>query len=329
MLLSFLNSMIDVKLMYKVIAGGNSLEFLKEKWQSLWDYLTGVDLWITVGSAFLNTILIIILAMLIIRFGNRVIERVFENRTHNPFRITERREVTLKKLIQNTLKYTVYFIALIMILQGVLKLPITSLLAGAGVAGLAIGFGAQSLVRDIISGFFIIFEDQFSVGDYIFVSDAEGTVEEIGLRTTKIQSWTGEQHVIPNGNVTQVTNYSVHNGLAVVDVNIPYENDAAMAERLIETVGKSLPDQYEEIVRVPEVIGVQTLESSHYVIRVIAETLPVYQWAGARIMRKEIKEALYKEGIDIPAPRLVMYSRNQEPTSMEIHPDKHIQEGEQ
>ncbi|WP_343751821.1 mechanosensitive ion channel family protein [Lentibacillus halophilus] len=305
------------------------MEILQDKWQQLWDYVTGADLWVSVGSALLNTILIIILAMLVIRFGNRMIERIFENRTHNPFRITERREVTLKKLIQNTLKYTVYFIAIIMILQGVLNLPITSLLAGAGVAGLAIGFGAQSLVRDVISGFFIIFEDQFSVGDYILVSGAEGTVEEIGLRTTKIQSWTGEQHVIPNGNVTQVTNYSVHNGLAVVDVNIPYENDAVIAEKLIETIGKELPDQYEEIVRVPEVIGVQTLESSHYVIRVIAETLPVYQWAGARIMRKEIKEALYKEGIDIPAPRLVMYSRSQEPTSLDIQPDRQMQEGEQ
>ncbi|GAA0437079.1 mechanosensitive ion channel family protein [Lentibacillus halophilus] len=329
MFFSFLDSMIDVKSMYKAASGGNSLEILQDKWQQLWDYVTGADLWVSVGSALLNTILIIILAMLVIRFGNRMIERIFENRTHNPFRITERREVTLKKLIQNTLKYTVYFIAIIMILQGVLNLPITSLLAGAGVAGLAIGFGAQSLVRDVISGFFIIFEDQFSVGDYILVSGAEGTVEEIGLRTTKIQSWTGEQHVIPNGNVTQVTNYSVHNGLAVVDVNIPYENDAVIAEKLIETIGKELPDQYEEIVRVPEVIGVQTLESSHYVIRVIAETLPVYQWAGARIMRKEIKEALYKEGIDIPAPRLVMYSRSQEPTSLDIQPDRQMQEGEQ
>src|SRR5690625_2734204 len=111
-----------------------------------------------------------------------------------------------------------------MILES-LNIKISALLAGAGIAGLAIGFGAQSLVKDIISGFFIIFENQFSVDDYVVVADAEGTVEEIGLRTTKIRSWTGEENVIPNGNITQVINYSVHNGLSVVDVNIPYETD--------------------------------------------------------------------------------------------------------
>ncbi|PJH69311.1 mechanosensitive ion channel protein MscS, partial [Salmonella enterica subsp. enterica serovar Typhimurium] len=88
----------------------------------------------------------------------------------------------------------------------------------------------QNLVRDIISGFFIIFEDQFSVGDYIAVAGIEGTVEEIGLRTSKILSWTGEMNIIPNGAITQVTNYSLENGLAVVDVNITYESDVEKAE---------------------------------------------------------------------------------------------------
>src|SRR5699024_3469987 len=145
----------------------------------------------------------------------------------------------------------------------------------------------------------IVFEDQFSVGDYVTVAGVEGTVEEIGLRTTKILSWTGELNVVPNGNITQVTNYSVHNGLAVVDVNIPYESDVEKAELIIE-----------QIATVPEIIGVQSLETSHFVIRVIAETLPVYQWAGARIIRKEIKQGLYREDIDIPSPRIVVYSRD-------------------
>ncbi|RYG73377.1 mechanosensitive ion channel family protein [Lentibacillus lipolyticus] len=295
------------------------MQFLQDQFMNVWNYVTGPELWLTIGTACVQVIAIILLAVLIIRFGNKMVERLFENRTRRPFRITERREVTLKKLIQNVLKYTVYFIAIITILDDVFNQDIKALLAGAGVAGLAIGFGAQNLVRDVISGFFIIFEDQFSVGDYILVAGVEGTVEEIGLRTSKIQSWTGEQHVLPN---------SVHNGLAIVDVNVPYESDVAAAEKIIEEVGQRLPDQYEEIVRVPEVIGVQTLATSHYVIRIIAETLPVYQWAGARIMRKEIKEVLYKEGIDIPAPRLVMYSRNHEPTSLEVEPDRYMQEEE-
>ncbi|MBP1949450.1 mechanosensitive ion channel family protein [Virgibacillus litoralis] len=300
------------------------MEFINNKFIQLWDYIAGPELWVKIGQGLFQIILIIFLSIIIIRVGNNVIGRVFHNKSRGPFRITERRENTLKKLIKNVLKYTVYFTAIIMILDNVLGAKVGPLLAGAGVAGLAIGFGAQNLVRDIISGFFIIFEDQFSVGDYILTSGVEGTVEEIGMRTTKIQSWTGEQHVLPNGNVTQVTNYSIYNGLAVVDVNVPYESDVGNAEKIIESVCKTLPDKYEEIVRVPEIIGVQTLESSYYVIRIIAETLPAYQWAGARIVRKEVQDVLYKEGIEIPSPRLVMYSRNQEPTSLELNHDKEV-----
>lgn len=292
------------------------LDVLNEQLMNLWDYITGPELWIAIGQGTLKIIFIIIMASIVIKIGNNIIIRVFQ-RKKSPIRITERREETLKKLAQNILKYVVYFIAFIMVLE-TLNLPITSLLAGAGVAGLAIGFGAQNLVRDIISGFFIVFEDQFSVGDYVIAAGAEGTVEEIGLRTTKIKSWTGELNVIPNGNITQVINYSIHNGLAIVDINIPYENDIAAAEAIIENVIKDLPDKYEEIVDTPTIHGIQSLETSHLVIRVIAETLPVYQWFGARVIRKEVKERLYKEGIDIPSPRLVMYTRNQEPTAFDV-----------
>ncbi|MFZ3577684.1 mechanosensitive ion channel family protein [Virgibacillus sp. DJP39] len=289
---------------------------------NFWDQLSGPEIWTLIGKGFLKIILIIIIAAVAIKVGKKVIDKVFMSRQRGPFRITERRENTLKKLLHNVLTYTVYFTAFIMILDEGLGLAIGPLLAGAGVAGLAIGFGAQNLVRDIISGFFIIFEDQFSVGDYIFTSNVEGTVEEIGIRTTKIKSWTGEQHILPNGNVTQVTNYSIHNGLAVVDINIPYESDFESAEKIIEKMAIELPDKYNEIIGTPEVIGVQTLELSHFVMRVITETLPADQWAGARIVRREVKERLYREGIQIPSPRLVMYTRNESPTALEVDGEK-------
>lgn len=306
------------------------MDVVNRQINKLWEYISGTELWLDIGKGFLKIVVIILLAMIIIKVGKKVIDKLFVSRQRGPFRITERRETTLRKLLHNSLTYTIYFTAFIMILDGGFGLEIGPLLAGAGVAGLAIGFGAQNLVRDIISGFFIIFEDQFSVGDYIFTSNVEGTVEEIGIRTTKIKSWTGEQHVLPNGNVTQVTNYSVHNGLAVVDINIPYESNIEAAEKIIDEMAKELPDKYEEIVGTPEIIGVQTLELSHFVIRVIAETLPVYQWAGARIIRREVKERLYKEGIQIPSPRLVMYSRNETPTALEVKGEKKkVQERDQ
>src|SRR5690625_4839412 len=121
------------------------------------------------GKGFLRIVLIWILATLVIRVGRKVTEQLCQNKQRGPIRITARREATLKKLIQNMLSYVIYFIAFIMTLETV-GIEIGPLLAGAGVAGLAIGFGAQNLVRDIISGFFIIFEDQFSVGDYVTIS---------------------------------------------------------------------------------------------------------------------------------------------------------------
>ncbi len=117
------------------------------------------------------------------------------------------------RLLQNVFSYAIYFVAGVMILE-TLSVDVRGLLAGAGIVGLAVGFGAQNLVKDIITGFFIIFEDQFSVGDYVRVGTFEGTVEEIGLRTTKIKSWTGEINILPNGSIVEVTNFSLHNSVA-------------------------------------------------------------------------------------------------------------------
>lgn len=293
---------------------------LSRQFEKIWTYLSGVDLWLSIGTAILKIILIIVLSIVIVRISKKVINRLFTSPKTNraaPIRISERRENTLKKLTANVIAYVVYFIAFIMILDNVLGFNIGALLAGAGVAGLAIGFGAQNLVRDIISGFFIIFEDQFSVGDYVLVSGVEGTVEEIGLRTTKILSWTGEMNIFPNGDITHVTNYSVTNGLSVVDINIPYESDLQAAENIIEDIAAGLPDKYEEFISAPMVHGVQSLELSHVVIRVVAETQPSLQWFGERIIRKEMKEGLYHHGIEIPSPRLVMYSRSERGQAME------------
>lgn len=286
------------------------MDEVSEQVEQTINYFKSPELWLNVSKVLIEIVIIIVIGFIVIRIGRRIINRAFSKRKKIMLRVSERREKTLRKLLDNTLIYTVYLIVIMTILQS-LGVKVGALLAGAGVAGLAIGFGAQSLVKDIISGFFIVFEDQFSVGDYVLVSGAEGTVEEIGLRTTKIKSWTGERHVIPNGNITEVINYSIHNGLAVVDVNIPYESDIIKAEKKIEEIIQKLPETYDVFTEVPVIHGVQELDLSYYAIRIIGETLPTYQWAGARAIRKEVKEQLYREGIEIPSPRLVVYSRNE------------------
>lgn len=259
----------------------------------LWNYLTGVELWKHLLAGSIRIIVILILAGIIIKISGKMIDRFFARKASGNS-MADRRERTLQKLIKNAAVYIVYFMAFVMVL-GVFNLEIGPLLAGAGVVGLAIGFGAQNLVRDVISGFFIIFENQFSVGDYIKVGEIEGTVEVIGLRMTKILSWTGEMHILPNGDITQVTNYSVHNGRAVVDVYVPNEKEITEAEEVISQIALSVPEKYNYIIGIPQVIGLQEIGTSEYAIRVSADTLPGYQWEGERRLRREFQEQLYKE----------------------------------
>ncbi|PLR80665.1 mechanosensitive ion channel family protein [Bacillus sp. V33-4] len=284
---------------------------MKKELNEFLEKILSDEFWILMGQGFLKILAIILLTGVVIRIGRLAIRNIFKVRTRSPLRISERREATLMKLLENILSYVVYFIAFIMILS-TLTINITGILAGAGIAGLAIGFGAQNLVRDVITGFFIIFEDQFSVGDHVRVGQFEGTVEEIGLRTTKIKNWTGELHILPNGSITEVTNFSLHNSIAIVDVSIAYEGDIERAEKIISDLLETLPAKYEDLVNPPELLGVHTLNASEVVLRVVAETLPMRHFGVARMLRKDIKICLDEHGMDVPYPRLVMYSRHEE-----------------
>jgi small conductance mechanosensitive channel len=270
--------------------------------------LLNEDLWVSIGEGFLKIILIILVAAMIIKIGKKIIQNFVKLREKGPIRISERRENTLLKLLQNVLTYVVYFIAFIMILE-IVHIDVRALLAGAGIVGLAVGFGAQNLVKDIITGFFIIFEDQFSVGDYIRTGTFEGYVEEIGLRTTKIKSWTGELHILPNGSIVELTNFSIHNSVAVVDVSIAYEGKIEEAERVIKELLTEMPTRYVEMTEPPELLGIQTLGSSEVVLRITCETVPMKHWFIGRSIRKEVKNRLDEAGIEIPFPRLVLYNR--------------------
>lgn len=273
--------------------------------------LTDNQLWTSLGLGALKIVAIMVITYIALRVGRSAIRNVFKARSRSPIKFSERREATLLKLLENVLTYVIYFISLMTILS-TLEIDVKGLIAGAGIVGLAVGFGAQNLVRDIITGFFIIFEDQFSVGDYVKIGSAEGTVEEIGLRTTKIKSWTGELHIFPNGNVAEVTNFSVHNSVAVVDVNIAYEENIDKAERVLQELLLTLPQKYEELVNPPELLGIQTLGAPDVMMRIVAETTPMNHWYIARVLRKEVKQCFERNGIEIPLPRMVMYSRNDE-----------------
>ena len=254
------------------------IKLMESVWQNLYSYIVGEELWIWIGTTLLRIVTIILFAFIVRNIGYRVIDIIFKDKKTIPIRLTSnRREQTLKNLSKNILSYVLLFIVVLMILD-IFDVPIRTMLAGAGIAGVAIGFGAQSLVKDVIAGFFIIFEDQFSVGDYIEIGVIEGDVEVIGLRSTKLRSFYGQTYVIPNGQINIVTNYSASNGYAMVEINIPYETNIVKVENMIKHILPTFKTNYPDVfVDEPFIQGVTALELSNYVLRVRAETYPVMQ----------------------------------------------------
>jgi small-conductance mechanosensitive channel len=273
-------------------------------------YFADSETWVNLFFVVLQVLVIFIASRIILRIVKKAITHMTVDRVKNPLKFDPRRTRTIGKLVSNVLSYTINFITILLILSQ-LGFDLLPLLAGAGVVGLAIGFGAQSLVKDVITGFFIIFEDQYAVGDLIQTGDMKGTVEEIGIRTTVIKSWTGEIHIIPNGQIDKVTNFSIHNSIAVVDISISYEADIDTAVRVIKETVLRVYENNENMVKEPDVLGVQALGASEVVLRVTAECKPNTHFAVGRTLNEDIKKSLDAEHIEIPYPRLVTYHRTE------------------
>ena len=264
------------------------------------DKLTSEELWDHVFEASIRIIFIILLAWVVVQVGRFIIRKVFRLRANLPGNHTERRRKTIERLLQSIIAYVVYFSAIMASLSAV----------GLNIAGLAIGFGAQSLVKDVITGFFIIFEDQFGVGDYIQVGGREGTVMEIGLRTTKVKGNFGEMHIIPNGAITDVINYSLSNSIANVDFTLGYTADIDKAERIIRNYLETLPAKNENIVTVPTLLGVQNMGVGEMTWRISVETLPLQHYSVARMIRKDLITLFEDNEIDLPYPKMMVYDQN-------------------
>ncbi len=258
----------------------------------------------------LKILAILFLASVIYRIGKVLIDRFFNAQIQMKIGVDARKVNTLRALVHSVLKYTVYFVTGLTVLGQFVDT--TSILATAGIGGLAIGFGAQSLVKDVISGFFILFEDQYAVGDFVTIGDTTGTVEEIGLRITKIRGFKGDLTIIPNGQVQKVVNYTRGNALAVVDISVPYETDINKAIKLIEDVAQKYAQENKNIVEQPQVLGIMDMGDSQITIRAVARTLPLKHWEIERELKKRIKEAFDEEEIGVPYPRRVIIQSEKE-----------------
>lgn len=259
--------------------------------EKFWEWLTDMNMWMSVLFASIRILIIFLLTRIVIKVVYRMIDRFLEKQQKSRISVNPRRFVTVGELLKNVTSVVCNFVMILIILSE-FHFELGPLLAGAGVLGLAIGFGAQSLVKDVITGFFIIFEDQFAVGDVIKSGEFRGTVEVIGLRTTRIKGLNGETYIIPNGLITSVTNYSLSNSLAVVDLPVKNEKRVDETMSLIRNALQGIGERSPELTQDPEVLGIQSLTTSEYVVRIAAECNPNAREVVEREMFKEIKQAL-------------------------------------
>jgi small conductance mechanosensitive channel len=283
----------------------------------------------------LRILLIVVVALIVNRIARRAVKRtlrgianggvrerlgaigrrapipLLEQETQELSIRAEQRTSALSGVLRSVVSFVIFAIAGFMILDE-LGVNLAPLLAGAGVVGLAIGFGSQALVRDFLSGMFILIEDQFGVGDVVNLDGiTSGTVEAISLRTTQLRSVEGTVWHVPNGEIRRVGNMSKHWSRAVLDIEVAYGTDIEQARRVIKQVADEVWRASDEVLEEPDVQGVERLGASGVTIRLLVKTTPSQQWETSRVLRERIKAAFDANGIEIPFPQQTVWYRNE------------------
>jgi len=275
-----------------------------------WEYWQGVLQFLTNKS--LALLFILFFTWLAMRARHVLITRVF-----SIGRLPQKQRETLQSLLLSVTRYAIYIIAILMVLSN-LGIEVGPIIAGAGVLGLAIGFGAQTLVKDFITGFFIIFEDQFSVGDYVSINNGQitGTVVSVGLRATKIRTWAQHMVVIQNSAITVSQNYNRERMRAIVYITVPYETETALVESAINRMSSRLVSDMPEMfltneegepLEPPQMYGVtdienQALGTKYAIISLVKDQ---YYFTACKEIRKRIVAELLHEGVKVAYPRYV------------------------
>lgn len=294
--------------------------------ETLWD----------LGIAGLRILLIIVLAYVVQRISKRLIKRLInsmkeqgverlgkmrsraplaDTRPVNLARATMRTE-TIGGVLRSIATFTIWAIAFLMVL-GQIGINLGPLIAGAGIIGVALGFGAQRLVQDFLSGIFMLLEDQYGIGDYIDTGEADGTVEGISLRTTRLRDIYGIVWHVPNGEIRRVGNHSQEYARALLDIGIAYGSDIDLAAEIMQREADRMAREahWEDmILEEPELWGVQDLADSEVTIRLVVKVKPLTQWKVMRELRRRIKYAFDREGVEIPFPQRTVWHQGQPPT---------------
>lgn len=260
------------------------------------NFLTAVD--------FFYKILLCIIAVVV----GQIILKILIRFLKSAFNKVNRKNETAFTVCSSVFKYFIYFGILCQILL-IFGVSPASLIAVAGVGSVALGLGAQSLVGDIISGIFILMENQYDVGDIIQVNEYQGTVESIGLKTTKLRNYNGDVYIIPNGEIKIVTNCCKEYNRAIIEIGTPYECDTESVINILtdELVRIYSEGEVKDIINMPEVLGITEFGDNSVVIRISVDCRPGRQWAVERDLRLKIKKRFESEGINIPYPQRVVH----------------------
>ncbi len=256
-------------------------------------------------SELLTSLILVTIWILIGLIAIAIVKQVL----YRLLKIKERgaRALTIGKLTSSISKYVIWFI-ISMIILSELEIDVTPFIASAGVIGLAIGFGAQEIVKDFISGFFIIFEESFNVGDVIEVDGFKGNVLELGLRITKIKNWRGEIKIMRNGQMDSIINFSKGDSIAVINFGVAYDTDLVTFPKLIDEFIKSIDGKYDMIIEKPKYLGITELADSSINMRIIAKTITSEHFQIERDIRNDLIIFCVENNIEIPFPQLVIHN---------------------
>jgi small conductance mechanosensitive channel len=273
------------------------------------EMLKNITAWlITSGIKVLGILIALIVLSQVTKWIAKWLERFVPEKDPLQAAEAKKRAQTLGNILRHALLLALAFIALLMIL-GELGIQLGPLVATAGIGALAIGFGAQSLVKDVISGFFIILENQYRIGDVIEVAGVSGLVESVNLRKTVLRDLEGRVHTIPNGEIKVVSNLSKEWSQAVVDIGVSYREDIDQIIGLLTQIGTELEaeEPYKSAILEPvRILGVERFEEFELVVRMIVKTAPLKQWDVGRELRRRIKNRFEEKGIQIPFPHRVL-----------------------
>jgi len=268
-----------------------------------------ITAWLTTsGVRVLGILIVLVILSQMSKWIVKWLERFIPEKDTLQGAEAKKRAHTLGNILRHAVLIVISFIALLMIL-GELGIQLGPLLATAGVGALAVGFGAQSLVKDVISGFFIILENQYRIGDAIEAAGVSGLVESVSLRRTVLRDLEGKVHTIPNGEIKIVSNLSKEWARSVLDVGISYREDVDRVMELLHRIGEDLAAEppWKGILLEPlQIFGVERFGESALVLRVVVKTAPLKQWEVGRELRKRIKVRFDENGIEMPFPHRVL-----------------------